>query len=196
MGSRRSLRFLLFVFDALRLAAVVSVLSALRGLFSGPVGGSFGVPAVAFAAPQALFPLMALFSWLDPVRYAPYPPLYAAGKAVSAAALAAWLIGSAEDAFLALGLGNTGVLLLAAVAALVLLYDLVSAALAVYLVRHAAASASDATSASDAASAAAPASASEATAPIEKRAAVPVETVPDAIPPAEARGRAEAQGGA
>ncbi len=195
MGSRRSLRFLLFVFDALRLVAVVSVLSALRALFSGPGGASFGVPAVAFAAPQALFPLMALFSWLDPERYAPYPPLYAAGKAISAAALVAWLIDSADDALLALGLGNTGVVLLVAVAALVLLYDLVSAGLAVYLVRRdaeAAASASVPVSAPVAASASGPASAP---APAERPAAVPIETVSEAIPPAGA-GPADARGGA
>jgi hypothetical protein len=183
MGSRRSLRFLLFVFDALRLVAVVSVLSALRALFSGPGGASFGVPAVAFAAPQALFPLMALFSWIDPARYAPYPPLYAAGKTISATALAAWLIDSADDALLALGLGNTGVILLVAVAALVLLYDLVAAGLAVYLVRH---------DAETAASASAPASEP---APTEQRAAAPIETVSEAIPPAGA-GPVDTRGGA
>jgi hypothetical protein len=135
MGSRRSLRFFLFVFDALRLVAVVSALSAFRSLFSAPGGGSLGANAVAFAAPQALFPLMAFFSWLDPVRYAPYPPLYAAGKTISAAAIGAWLLDSTEDALMAVGLGNTGAVLLAAVSAAVLLYDLVSALITVYIIR-------------------------------------------------------------
>lgn len=134
MGSRRSLRFLLFAFDALRLVAVVSALSALRSLFSPPGGGSLGAHAIAFAAPQALFPLMALFSWLDPVRYAPYSALYAAGKAISVVSIGAWLVASAQDALMAIGLGNTLVILFAAVSAIVLFYDLLSAVLAIYLV--------------------------------------------------------------
>jgi hypothetical protein len=144
MGSRRSLRFILFAFDALRLVAVVSVLSAFRSLFSAAGSGSLGVSAIAFAAPQALFPLLLLFDWLDPVRYASYPPLYLAGKVISAAAIGTWLIGSAQDTFLAVGLGNTASVLLAAVAAAVLIYDLLSALLTGYLIRSDARLAEDA----------------------------------------------------
>jgi hypothetical protein len=135
MGSRRSIRFILFAFDALRLVAVVSMLSAFRSLFSAAGGGSLGVSAVAFAAPQALFPLLLLFNWLDPVRYVSYPPLFLAGKVISAAAIGAWLLGSAQDTFLAVGLGNTGAVLLAAVSAAVLIYDLLSALVTGYLIR-------------------------------------------------------------
>lgn len=144
MGSRRSLRFILFAFDALRLVAVVSVLSAFRSLFSAAGSGSLGVSAIAFAAPQALFPLLLLFDWLDPVRYASYPPLYLAGKVISSAAIGTWLIGSAQDTFLAVGLGNTAAVLLAAVAAAVLIYDLISALVTGYLIRSDARVAEDA----------------------------------------------------
>jgi len=37
---------------------------------------------VLFAAPSALFPLMALFIWLDIDRYKVFVPLYLAGKSI------------------------------------------------------------------------------------------------------------------
>jgi hypothetical protein len=44
--------------------------------------GNSVIPWLAFASPGALFPLMALFLWLDISRYKAYLPLYIAGKCI------------------------------------------------------------------------------------------------------------------
>jgi hypothetical protein len=41
-----------------------------------------GVPEIALMTPAALFPLMAVFIWLDSTRYRVYMPLFIAGKCV------------------------------------------------------------------------------------------------------------------
>jgi hypothetical protein len=75
------LRAGLFIYECFRLLWVM-----------GP-GGQFGIPALAvYAAPSALFPLMALFFWLDSSRYGVYVPLYMAGKIISICAAVGWLI--------------------------------------------------------------------------------------------------------
>jgi hypothetical protein len=51
---------------------------------------------LVYAAPCALFPLMALFVWLDVCRYRNYLPLFLAGKCVSIAALLVWFIVSRQ----------------------------------------------------------------------------------------------------
>jgi len=45
-----------------------------------------------FAAPAVLFPLMALFIWLDTGRYKTYLPLFAAGKCIGIFILLGWSI--------------------------------------------------------------------------------------------------------
>lgn len=47
---------------------------------------------VVFAAPCVLFPLMALFIWLDADRYRAFTPLFIAGKSISAFILLGWFI--------------------------------------------------------------------------------------------------------
>jgi len=47
---------------------------------------------IVLAAPGALFPLMALFVWLDTERYKEYPPLFLAGKSISIFLLLGWFI--------------------------------------------------------------------------------------------------------
>jgi len=42
-------------------------------------------------APTALFPLMALFIWLDTSRYRAYLPLFMAGKCIGACTLLVWI---------------------------------------------------------------------------------------------------------
>ncbi|MCL2759197.1 MAG: hypothetical protein FWD22_03205 [Treponema sp.] len=48
------------------------------------------------AAPGTLFPLMALFIWLDTSRYKAYLPLFAAGKCVGIFILMGWFIVSRQ----------------------------------------------------------------------------------------------------
>ncbi|MDR0502139.1 MAG: hypothetical protein LBH16_02335 [Treponema sp.] len=47
---------------------------------------------LVLAAPGALFPLMALFIWLDISRYKEYLPLLSAGKLIGVFTLMGWLI--------------------------------------------------------------------------------------------------------
>jgi len=47
---------------------------------------------ILLAAPGALFPLMALFIWLDTERYREYPPLFIAGKCIGIFLLLGWFI--------------------------------------------------------------------------------------------------------
>jgi hypothetical protein len=47
---------------------------------------------IILAAPGALFPLMALFVWLDTGRYREYLPLFSAGKCIGVFLLLGWLI--------------------------------------------------------------------------------------------------------
>jgi hypothetical protein len=47
---------------------------------------------ILFAASGALFPLMALFIWLDTGRYKEYLPLFMAGKCIGIFLLLGWFI--------------------------------------------------------------------------------------------------------
>jgi len=51
-----------------------------------------GLPQITFAACAALFPLMALFIWLDSSRYAVYMPLFTAGKCIGIFSILGWSI--------------------------------------------------------------------------------------------------------
>jgi hypothetical protein len=54
--------------------------------------GESAIPWLAFASPGALFPLMALFLWLDIRRYNTYIPLYIAGKCIGILSLVGFSI--------------------------------------------------------------------------------------------------------
>jgi len=51
---------------------------------------------IVLAAPGALFPIMALFIWLDTNRYRAYMPLFTAGKCISLFLMLGWLITSRQ----------------------------------------------------------------------------------------------------
>ena len=51
---------------------------------------------LAYTAPSALFPLMALFIWLNSQRYRAYLPLFAAGKCIWISTLLGWSIVSGQ----------------------------------------------------------------------------------------------------
>jgi len=51
---------------------------------------------IVLAAPGALFPLMALFVWLDTNRYKEYLPLFSAGKCIGIFLLLGWFIVSRQ----------------------------------------------------------------------------------------------------
>ena len=49
-------------------------------------------PRMVFIASAALFPIMALFIWLDVYRYRVYLPLFLAGKCISLFLLLVWYV--------------------------------------------------------------------------------------------------------
>ena len=51
-----------------------------------------GIPEIAFTASAALFPLMALFIWLDNTGYRAYMPLFTAGKCIGIFSILGWSI--------------------------------------------------------------------------------------------------------
>jgi hypothetical protein len=80
------LRFLkpgLFLYECLRII-ILAVFVLLQ-----PIDPA-GLPRLVFLAPGVLFPLMALFIWLDIYRYKVYLPLFAAGKCICVIALIIW----------------------------------------------------------------------------------------------------------
>lgn len=119
--------------DILRLAAILTALSVYQN--STTELGSLGASAIAYAAPQAFFALMAFFLWRNPFRYESFLPLYTAGKVISAFAIGAWLLRTLPNAGLALGLGKIGALALLGVSGLVVVFDLISALAGLLLLR-------------------------------------------------------------
>jgi hypothetical protein len=128
MLPRRPLRFVIFALDAFRLAAALGALAAIRA--ASPDGRLAAAAGIALAAPQALFVLLALFFSLDPIRFAAYAPLYAAGKAVSAVALAGFVAANWRDGLIAFATAQPDQLFPLLALAGVLAWDAVSVAVA------------------------------------------------------------------
>jgi hypothetical protein len=79
----------LFLYECLRIMILVVIL-ILRS------NGDNFIGHVAYTTPSALFPLMALFIWLDSQRYRAYLPLFAAGKCIGISTLLGWSIVSGQ----------------------------------------------------------------------------------------------------
>jgi len=75
----------LFIIECIRIIALafILIIRANESEFS---------TIVIFAAPAVLFPLMALFIWLDTNRYRAFTPLFTAGKCISVFMLLGWFI--------------------------------------------------------------------------------------------------------
>ena len=75
----------LFTYEFIRIMAFISVLILQRNEPNLLV-------KMIFAAPSVLFPLMALFIWLDTNLYKAYLPLFIAGKCIGIFILLGWSI--------------------------------------------------------------------------------------------------------
>jgi len=73
----------LFIYESVRIIILVLCL-----IFVLPETNA--VSWTAFAIPGALFPLMAMFIWIDITRYNAYLPLYTAGKCIGIFSLIAF----------------------------------------------------------------------------------------------------------
>ena len=74
----------LFIYECIRIVLLAFIL-----YFQGGEGIS---AKVIFTAPGALYPLMAMFIWLDCGRYRVYVPLFTAGKCVGIFMMLGWSI--------------------------------------------------------------------------------------------------------
>jgi hypothetical protein len=79
----------LFLYECMRIMILAAIL-ILRSSESDILG------RLAYTAPSALFPLMALFIWLDSERYRAYLPLFAAGKCIVISTFLGWSIVSGQ----------------------------------------------------------------------------------------------------
>nr|AGS51821.1 hypothetical protein [uncultured bacterium contig00053] len=73
----------LFIYECVRIIILAFVLVIIM-----PEKSS--IPWLAFIAPGALFPLMALFLWLDILYYKAFIPLFIAGKCIGIFSLLIW----------------------------------------------------------------------------------------------------------
>jgi hypothetical protein len=103
----RPLRGGLFVYECIRLFFLVGAFVALR-----PGEGAMAFPWLACVVPNALFPLMTLFLWVDASNYAGYRPLYISGKCISLVSEAAWFVFSRQDLYAAVYGGGRSVLII------------------------------------------------------------------------------------
>jgi hypothetical protein len=118
MEAYRPFRLFLFIYDMFRLVLVVGLLQAF--VRSREETGAEIFPYLVYAAPNALFPMMALFLWVNLETYRAYLPLYMGGKAVTLAALAGWAVFSVNRRFV-LFLADAPFLLIGLVLFLILL---------------------------------------------------------------------------
>jgi hypothetical protein len=84
MGIIRLLKPAIFFYECVRLLVIA--------VYTVIIGNQADLPLITFAASAALFPLMALFIWLDTPRFKAYLPLYTAGKCISIFLLLVWSI--------------------------------------------------------------------------------------------------------
>jgi len=85
MGIVRLIKLILFIFECI-IFLFISALLISSGLEQA------GFPYITFAASASLFPLMALFIWLDSGRYRVYIPLFTAGKCIGIFSILGWSI--------------------------------------------------------------------------------------------------------
>jgi hypothetical protein len=120
----------LFLYECLRLLILTGVFSLFR-----PGDGAGPFPWLVYAAPNALFPLMALFIWRRFSRYGAYLPLYVSGKCIALAAMFGFCVFSRRDMYTAVYLSSPGILVILGSLLFLLCGDLLSAAGGLALVK-------------------------------------------------------------
>ncbi|MDR2159182.1 MAG: hypothetical protein LBP23_03835 [Treponema sp.] len=128
MNDMRPLRGILFVYELVRLLALMGIFT-----YYDPGGAPF--PWLVYAVPNVLFPLTVLFLWIDGAAYGAYAPLYTAGKVVAAVTALGWFFFRWNaDAALLVGRGDLPVI--AGSALFMTAGDLFSAAAGLLLVKR------------------------------------------------------------
>jgi len=102
MGIIRLFKLILFIYECI-IFSFVSVL-----MVSGSINQG-GLPQIAFASCMAMFPLMAMFIWLDSARYMVYMPLFTAGKCIGIFSILGWSIIAKQVKISAVLSGSAGI---------------------------------------------------------------------------------------
>jgi hypothetical protein len=118
------LRLSLFIYDLIRLIMLISLLSVFGLPRAEGEGGVF--PYLVYAVPQALFPLMTLFIWIQFPAYESYIFLYIAGKTIGIVSFFAWIIVSFQNILVALTTNIRGTPVIVGSALLLALTDALS----------------------------------------------------------------------
>jgi hypothetical protein len=124
-GAPRALRWGLLIYEALRLAVFIQIMT-----------GEGEFPSMIFGAPNALFLLMALFLLTNFHRYGAYAPLYTAGKVLSVLVLASAAVLRRDEIVQSILLKGIDFLYAAGGLAAVTLGDAFSAICGVFLALH------------------------------------------------------------
>jgi hypothetical protein len=90
MGLTGILKPALFIYECVRIVFILFILTALLPDF-------MSFPLLVFASPAVMFPLMALFIWLNAEKNKIYLPLFLAGKSVNIFTLILWSILAGQD---------------------------------------------------------------------------------------------------
>ncbi|GHU86839.1 hypothetical protein FACS189476_00960 [Spirochaetia bacterium] len=122
MGMYRPLRGILFLYECVRLAALVWAVG-----LTTPAGEGAAFPVLVYGVANALFLLMALFVRLDPIRYGVYVPLYTAGKVIAAVAALGWCVFSRGQIVNAVFMGDYSMLTTLGLLLCIALGDILSA---------------------------------------------------------------------
>jgi hypothetical protein len=96
--------------------------------FLRPGGGVDFFPWLVYAAPNALFPLMAFFLWQSLSRWGAYAPLYTSGKCVALVSVVFFCFFSRQNVYTALYLKNPGAFAALGIILFLLAGDALSAA--------------------------------------------------------------------
>jgi uncharacterized membrane protein len=89
MRKARFFKLILLIFECINFVFAAGIM-VFRSI------GQLGYPQITFLASTALFPLMALFLWLDGDRYKVYMPLFAAGKCIGVFSILCWSVFSRQ----------------------------------------------------------------------------------------------------
>ena len=102
MRITRFFKFILLIFEFINFVFASGIM-IFRSI------GQLGFPQITFLASTALFPLMALFLWLDIDRYKAYIPLFTAGKCIGVFSILCWSIFSRQVKIIEVLIGSANI---------------------------------------------------------------------------------------
>jgi len=88
MSVQRPLKAVIFIYEIIRFLLLALIIS----ITPQPNGDGALSPYLVYLSVNALFPLMALFIWLNPEEYKNYLTLYMAGKIIGTVSFFIWEI--------------------------------------------------------------------------------------------------------